>query len=242
MATPPPTGSAAARSALAQKLSGVPPDYLLIKLCQMLQEQREVLTWDPDGGIIIHDRQRLEATLSVYFGLAVPRGSEQLNCFGFHKKRKYAACLSGTAAQQRKGAALRPPSLGRTAAGRAPPPPRRAPAPAARRGLAPAKHGAPALGPRAPPVGEGAFNLLADVAAADSRRETQEASSRPTRRLLTRNASSSGPPRIARRVRLASESRIRGENVVGRTKLVRRLLREPQRAFKLKRRRRLRFW
>ena len=32
---PPPTGSAAARSALAQKLSGVPPDYFVIKLYQM---------------------------------------------------------------------------------------------------------------------------------------------------------------------------------------------------------------
>ena len=109
MATPPPTGSAAARSALAQKLSGVPPDYFVIKLYQMLQEQREVLTWDPDGGIIIHDRQRLEATLSVYFRHnRFTSFQRQLNNFGFHKKRKPTACLSGTAAQQRKGAAYDP--------------------------------------------------------------------------------------------------------------------------------------
>ena len=112
MATPPPTGSAAARSALAQKLSGVPPDYFVIKLYQMLQEQREVLTWDPDGGIIIHDRQRLEATLSVYFRHnRFTSFQRQLNNFGFHKKRKPTACLSGTAAQQRKGAAYDHPLL-----------------------------------------------------------------------------------------------------------------------------------
>ena len=40
---PPPTGSAAARSALAQKLSGVPPDYFVIKLYQMLREQADVI-------------------------------------------------------------------------------------------------------------------------------------------------------------------------------------------------------
>ena len=109
---PPPTGSAAARSALAQKLSGVPPDYFVIKLYQMLQEQREVLTWDPDGGIIIHDRQRLEATLSVYFRHnRFTSFQRQLNNFGFHKKRKPTACLSGTAAQQRKGAAYDHPLL-----------------------------------------------------------------------------------------------------------------------------------
>ena len=84
---PPPTGSAAARSALAQKLSGVPPDYFVIKLYQMLQEQREVLTWDPDGGIIIHDRQRLEATLSVYFRHnRFTSFQRQLNNFGFHRQ------------------------------------------------------------------------------------------------------------------------------------------------------------
>ena len=78
----------------------------------MLQEQREVLTWDPDGGIIIHDRQRLEATLSVYFRHnRFTSFQRQLNNFGFHKKRKPTACLSGTAAQQRKGAAYDHPLL-----------------------------------------------------------------------------------------------------------------------------------
>ena len=130
---------------------GVPPDYFVIKLYQMLQEQREVLTWDPDGGIIIHDRQRLEATLSVYFRHnRFTSFQRQLNNFGFHKKRKPTACLSGTAAQQRKGAAYDHPLLGRSAARGGPPPaPRRAPAPAPRRGLAAPVDRAPALGARA---------------------------------------------------------------------------------------------
>ena len=95
-----------------QNCSDVPPDYFSIKLYQMLQEQREILTWDPNGGIIIHDRQRLEATLSVYFRHNKFRSFQrQLTNFGFHKKRKAEAGLIGTAAQQRNMAAYGHPLL-----------------------------------------------------------------------------------------------------------------------------------
>ena len=208
MATPPPTGSAAARSALAQKLSGVPPDYFVIKLYQMLQEQREVLTWDPDGGIIIHDRQRLEATLSVYFRHnRFTSFQRQLNNFGFHKKRKPTACLSGTAAQQRKGAAYDHPLL----VGQQPEAVlrlRRDARPRQPRGEAsPRRSTARQRSARAPPVGEGAFNLLADVAATELRRENSRGELEADAELLTRNASSSedledrgasaSPPRVS---------------------------------------------
>ena len=205
---PPPTGSAAARSALAQKLSGVPPDYFVIKLYQMLQEQREVLTWDPDGGIIIHDRQRLEATLSVYFRHnRFTSFQRQLNNFGFHKKRKPTACLSGTAAQQRKGAAYDHPLL----VGQQPEAVlrlRRDARPRQPRGEAsPRRSTARQRSARAPPVGEGAFNLLADVAATELRRENSRGELEADAELLTRNASSSedledrgasaSPPRVS---------------------------------------------
>ena len=205
---PPPTGSAAARSALAQKLSGVPPDYFVIKLYQMLQEQREVLTWDPDGGIIIHDRQRLEATLSVYFRHnRFTSFQRQLNNFGFHKKRKPTACLSGTAAQQRKGAAYDHPLL----VGQQPEAVlrlRRDARPRQPRGEAsPRRSTARQRSARAPPVGEGAFNMLADVAATELRRENSRGELEADAELLTRNASSSedledrgasaSPPRVS---------------------------------------------
>ena len=54
-------------------------------------QPREVLGWDPDGGIVIKDRQRLEATLSVYFRHnRFTSFQRQLNNFGFHKKRRTA--------------------------------------------------------------------------------------------------------------------------------------------------------
>ena len=248
---PPPTGSAAARSALAQKLSGVPPDYFVIKLYQMLQEQREVLTWDPDGGIIIHDRQRLEATLSVYFRHnRFTSFQRQLNNFGFHKKRKPRArrrssgkaprmiILSGSSPRRSatgvmggrgdgvEGAATRrdaverwscrghvrhrrgqsnrsrrwrgPPGresrrevelptrarpVNNAAARRDAPPPRRSRSTARQRSA------------RAPPVGEGAFNLLADVAATELRRENSRGELEADAELLTRNASFVRGPR-----------------------------------------------
>ena len=114
---PPPTGSAAARSALAQKLSGVPPDYFVIKLYQMLQEPPEILKWYPNGGIIIHDRERLEARLSRYFWHnRLTSFQRQLNNFGFHitlktSKQKAEAGFVGTATQLRKMAVYSHPLL-----------------------------------------------------------------------------------------------------------------------------------
>ncbi|KAH8066646.1 hypothetical protein JL722_1099 [Aureococcus anophagefferens] len=94
---------------LANDLGGVPPDYFVIKLYQMLREQKEVIAWDPEGGIIIHDRQRLEATLSVYFRHnRFTSFQRQLNNFGFHKKRKG---FGASAAGARKGAAYDHPLL-----------------------------------------------------------------------------------------------------------------------------------
>lgn len=62
------------------------PDYFVIKLYQMLKEDE--IGWDPEGGIIIEDRQRLEASLSVYFRHnRFTSFQRQLNNFGFHKKR-----------------------------------------------------------------------------------------------------------------------------------------------------------
>ena len=96
---------------LARSL-GVPPDYFVVKLYQMLQEQREILTWDPNGGIIIHDRKRLEAKLSMYFWHnRFTSFQRQLNNFGFHKKRKAEAGFVGTAEQQRNMAAYGHPLL-----------------------------------------------------------------------------------------------------------------------------------
>jgi hypothetical protein len=185
MAQPPPNnqGSAAARAALAQKLSGVPPDYFVIKLYQMLQEQKEVLTWDPDGGIIIHDRQRLEASLSIYFRHnRFTSFQRQLNNFGFHKKRKPTACLSGTAAQQRKGAAYDHPLL----VGQAPEAVLRLRRDARpRQPRATTERRATARQRSSTSKGAATFNLLADVAATELRRENSRCD------LLVRSASSS---------------------------------------------------
>ena len=69
----------------------------------MLREQSEVIAWDPEGGIVIEDRQRLEATLSVYFRHnRFTSFQRQLNNFGFHKKRRGAFSTPGGG---RKGAA-----------------------------------------------------------------------------------------------------------------------------------------
>ena len=167
-----------------------------------------MLTWDPDGGIIIHDRQRLEATLSVYFRHnRFTSFQRQLNNFGFHKKRKPTACLSGTAAQQRKGAAYDHPLL----VGQQPEAVlrlRRDARPRQPRGEAsPRRSTARQRSARAPPVGEGAFNLLADVAATELRRENSRGELEADAELLTRNASSSedledrgasaSPPRVS---------------------------------------------
>ena len=64
----------------------------------MLQEQREVITWDPDGGIIIHDRAKLEATLSVYFRRRPARSSGR----GSRRRRGGAAWIVGGRGPRRR--------------------------------------------------------------------------------------------------------------------------------------------
>ncbi|KAJ8598984.1 hypothetical protein CTAYLR_009456 [Chrysophaeum taylorii] len=97
------------RASLTSDHGGVPPDYFVIKLYQMLREQSDVIAWDPDGGIIIEDRLRLEATLSIYFRHnRFTSFQRQLNNFGFHKKRRGAFSAGGVG---RKGAAYGHPLL-----------------------------------------------------------------------------------------------------------------------------------
>lgn len=82
-------------------------DDFVIKLYQMLREQSHVIAWDPEGGIVIQDRQQLEATLSIYFRHnRFTSFQRQLNNFGFHKKRRPAFLPVG-----RKGAAYGHPLL-----------------------------------------------------------------------------------------------------------------------------------
>ena len=107
MNAPPPP-----RAARAQKLSDDQPEDFVVKLYQMLQGQKEVLTWDPDRSyIIIHDRQRLEASLFIYFRHnRFASFQRQLNNYGFKQKSKATAGLS-MAAQQRGGSAYGHPLL-----------------------------------------------------------------------------------------------------------------------------------
>ena len=68
--------------------------------------------WTREGNLVIPDPVKLERKLPLYFRHQhYSSFQRQLNNFGFHKKRKPTACLSGTAAQPRKGAAYDHPLL-----------------------------------------------------------------------------------------------------------------------------------